>query len=90
MWATGIVNMAVWICSVLVTIFQCRPIQGAWEFDIVHKQCVSILHFFYVMAAFNIMTDLILCTFPMPLFWRLKLPLNERIPLCILFAFGFL
>jgi len=89
MYVTGVVVIAVWICSIFVTIFQCRPIQGAWDFDMPHN-CVNIEHFFYAMAGFNIATDLILCTFPLPLFWKLHLPLRERVVVCFLFAFGLL
>lgn len=90
MFVTAGLVLAFWICSVFVTVFQCDPVSGAWDFELQHKKCIPILKFFYVAASFNIITDLILCTAPLPLFWKLNIPLNERIMLCVLFGFGLL
>jgi hypothetical protein len=90
MYVTGAVILASWICSVLITIFQCHPIQGAWDFELTNTKCIDILTFFYISSSVNIVTDLILCTSPLPLFAKLNIALNERIMLCVLFGFGLL
>jgi hypothetical protein len=90
MYATAALITAMWICSVLVTIFQCDPVAGAWDFMLQKKKCLNILAFFYVAGSINILTDLILCTAPLPLFWRLEISLRERIILCMLFGTGVL
>jgi hypothetical protein len=90
MYVTAAVILALWICSVLVTIFQCDPIRGAWDFELQNKKCVRIVNFFYVASSVNVITDLLLCTSPLLLFWKLKIALNERVMLCVLFGFGLL
>jgi hypothetical protein len=90
MYVTAAIVVALWICSVCVTIFQCDPIEGAWDFELQRRKCLPIEKFFYFQSALNIMTDLILCTSPLPLFWSLNIALNERIMLCTLFGFGLL
>jgi hypothetical protein len=90
LYITGAFCIAIWVCSVVVTIFQCSPVRGAWEFTLENKKCIHILRFFYVTASFNIATDLLLCTLPLPQFWKLNLPLKERTIVCVLFGFGFL
>ncbi len=89
-YATGAIVFAIWVCSVVVTIFQCLTVKGAWEFTLEHKKCIHILKFIYVTAGFNIATDLLLCILPLPQFWKLNLPVKERSIVCVLFGFGFL
>ena len=90
MYGTAAIVFALWIYPVFVTIFQCDPLEGAWNFELQRRKCLAIEKFFYFQSAVNIMTDLILCTSPLPLFWSLNLALNERVMLCILFGFGLL
>ena len=42
----------------------------------------------YASSAVNIATDILLCVLPLPHLWRLKMPLKQRIILCVLFAGG--
>jgi len=86
---TGVLVVLIWVCSVFVIIFQCQPIEAAWNW-MVHGKCVNILIFFYVSSSINIATDLVLWIAPLPLFWSMNLKLRERVLVCVLFSFGFL
>lgn len=88
MYITTFLIVAMWICSVFVTIFQCDPVEGAWDFTMQNKRCLSILKFFYFASSVNILTDLVLCTSPLPLFWKLDISLKDRVILCMLFGTG--
>jgi hypothetical protein len=90
MYITAAVIIGLWVCAVLVTIFQCSPVRAAWDFTLENRKCIPILKFFYAAASVNIATDLILCIAPLPLCWKLRIGVNERIILCMLFAVGFL
>ena len=90
MYVTGTVVIAIWICSVFVTTFQCTPTYAAWDLLVQKKKCLNIVNFFYVQSSINIATDLLLCTSPLPLFWKLNVARNERILLCTVFGFGLL
>lgn len=79
--------VAVWICSILVTIFQCKPIRGAWDFTL-PRNCLEISKFFYFSTAFSIFTDFSLCTLPLPVFYSLKLPTRQKVIISSLFAIG--
>ena len=87
---TTAVIVALWICSVFITIFQCHPVQEAWDITLQKKNCLDILKFFYFAASVNITTDLVLCISPLPLISKLNLPANERVMLCTLFGLGLL
>lgn len=90
MYITAGVIVGLWVCSTLVTIFQCSPVRAAWDFTLQDRKCIPIVDFFYAAASVNIATDLMLCIAPLPLCWKLRIGTNERIILCLLFAVGFL
>lgn len=81
--------IAVWICSIFVTIFQCSPVSGAWDFTRTRK-CLPVFTFFYFTTAFSIFTDFLLCILPLPVFWKLKLPRRQRNIVSLLFGVGLL
>ncbi|KAJ9609042.1 hypothetical protein H2200_006813 [Cladophialophora chaetospira] len=79
--------IGVWICSIMVTIFQCKPVRSAWDFTLA-RDCVDIVAFFYFTTAFSIFTDFLLCILPLPVFFRLKLPRRQKYIVSLLFAIG--
>ena len=87
MYALSAGIVAVWICSILVTIFQCHPVQGAWDFTL-PRDCLPIVKFYYFTTAFSIFTDFLLCTLPLPVFWRLRLPARQKYIMSLLFGVG--
>ena len=90
MLANGAVVVALFICSVLVTVFQCNPVQAAWDFQIQGAHCISIVDYFYVAATINGVTDLVLCFAPLPLVYKLKISMKEKVVVSLLFGLGFL
>ncbi|KAF1848658.1 uncharacterized protein K460DRAFT_353613 [Cucurbitaria berberidis CBS 394.84] len=78
-----------WVTGVFVTIFQCSPVAGAWDFTLSPpSKCVNYVNYLYASSAVNILTDILLCILPWPHLWKLKMPLKQRITLCVLFAGG--
>ena len=88
MWAMLICISLVWVCSILVTIFQCRPISSTWNFTDKKRKCIQVANYYYFSTAFSILTDLMLCLLPLPLFWKIQLPRKEKIIVCGLFLVG--
>ncbi|KIW72896.1 hypothetical protein PV04_01057 [Phialophora macrospora] len=87
MYALSASIIAVWICSILVTIFQCKPVRSAWDFTLA-RDCLDIVSFFYFTTAFSIFTDFLLCILPLPVFFRLNLPSRQKYIVSLLFAVG--
>jgi hypothetical protein len=73
--------------GVFVTVFQCRPVQGAWNFTL-ETVCVDYVSYLYASSAVNVATDILLCALPLPHIWRLNMPKRQRIILCVLLAGG--
>jgi hypothetical protein len=77
------------LASACVTIFQCTPVYAAWEFDDPAAIChFSYMNFLYVSAAVNVATDVLVCTVPLPYFWRLNMPKKQKLVVCFLFFMG--
>lgn len=87
MYVLAVLIMAVWIVNIFTTIFQCTPIEGAWNFE-VQPKCISVMKVYYFSTAFSILTDILLVVVPLPLFWKLKLPVREKWIVTVLFGLG--
>ncbi|PSN61477.1 hypothetical protein BS50DRAFT_504244 [Corynespora cassiicola Philippines] len=88
MWATSFVIIGLWFTGVFVTIFQCTPVTGAWDFTNTDKKCLNYIKYLYASSSLTVATDIVLCIVPWPYLWRLHMPLKQRIILCLLFGGG--
>jgi hypothetical protein len=80
MWATGLI---------LVSIFTCHPIPAFWDQTITPDYCIPNLPQWYINAAGNIATDLVIFALPIPVLWKLQLPRGQRLSLVAVFGLGF-
>lgn len=76
---------------VLVCIFQCSPIQAAYDVTIPDsaKRCVDINAFYLANAGVNILTDILTYALPIPLVLRLQAPPAQRVGLGVVLCLGF-
>ncbi|KAF2011955.1 hypothetical protein BU24DRAFT_352711 [Aaosphaeria arxii CBS 175.79] len=80
--------IGLWLTGIFVTIFQCRPVSGAWDFTEPRRRCIDFVNYLYVSSSISVVTDIILCAMPCPYLWKLNMPLKQRIILCVLFGGG--
>ena len=86
----GIIFMGAWTvmeCFVLTLI--CVPVAAFWDFSIEGK-CISSLNVWYTMAGFNLITDTLLVTIPLPVINSLQLPKRQKYTLLVVFGLGLL
>lgn len=87
-WVTlGIVNLAGAVLT-LINIFQCRPVQAAWEIWRDTSQCIPLLTEFICSAPINIVTDLAILALPIPVLTGMRLPPRQKIILVLTFTIG--
>ncbi|USP75186.1 hypothetical protein yc1106_02460 [Curvularia clavata] len=79
--------VGLWITGVFVTLFQCRPLQAAWNFTI-NRTCIDYVSYLYASSTVNVITDIALCVLPLPYFWKLDMTVKQRAILCVLLAGG--
>lgn len=54
------------------------------------RRCGRDLTLGYVMAAFNVLSDFYLLAIPIPVVWKLQLPLRRKVGVIAVFMTGFL
>ncbi|KAK5651679.1 hypothetical protein OQA88_11745 [Cercophora sp. LCS_1] len=86
LYVTGVVCVGIGISAIFATIFQCKPVEAAWDFTIEESTCFPFVNFLYANAAVSIVTDFVLVVAPLPCFWSLRLPLRQRLAICALFG----
>lgn len=73
----------------LIVIFNCTPIAGAWNFNLaLTAKCVDKKSFYTGGSVPNVITDLILVILPLPYVWSLHASITQRVVLGGIFALG--
>ena len=94
LWVTSMFSASIFLFNrlaipgIFVTIFQCTPVRAAWNFFLTERRCINFVNYLYAFSAINVFTDILLVVLPWPYLWKLKMPLKQRIVLCVLFAGG--
>ncbi|KAF2402811.1 hypothetical protein EJ06DRAFT_310218 [Trichodelitschia bisporula] len=76
------------IANMLTVVFQCKPLDAAWDIRIKEKKCINLNGFYLAVAVTNILTDLMTYTLPIPLVVKLQLPKKQKIVLGIMLCLG--
>ncbi len=84
----AVVNVA-GIVLTFINIFQCRPVEAAFDDQITDlPQCIPLLTEFICSAPVNIMTDLAILALPIPVLTGMRLPPRQKTVLIMTFALG--
>ncbi|RWA07619.1 hypothetical protein EKO27_g7483 [Xylaria grammica] len=87
-WAVLIVVNLAGTVLTLLNIFQCRPVESAFNMTDPPGQCLPLLTEFICSAPVNIVTDLAILALPLPVLTSMRLPPRQKIILIITFALG--
>ncbi|KAM5353177.1 hypothetical protein ACJZ2D_016932 [Fusarium nematophilum] len=74
--------------AVLVAIFQCHPVEMAWDITITHGSCIDRMAYFIATLALNVATDLFMLALPIPMLWKVKMPKRQKLGLIGIFMTG--
>ncbi|OJD12502.1 hypothetical protein AJ78_06912 [Emergomyces pasteurianus Ep9510] len=86
-WAVLALTVA-WGVTFFIAVFTvCRPLKNYWE-NMYDKTCVDESSRILGATISNIITDLIVLILPIPTFWKLKLPIRERLVLISMMSLG--
>ena len=80
------------ISIALAVIFQCLPPAAVWDLMLrEHSVChVSLIKVDVAIGGFNIPTDIIILILPLPMLWKLQMPLAKKLGLIAILATGIL
>ncbi|KAI1104099.1 hypothetical protein F4804DRAFT_206586 [Jackrogersella minutella] len=76
------------VSQIVVGIIICDPISGFWEKSS-NSKCIPVYPQWYINAAGNIATDIVIFVLPLPVLGRLHLPRAQRLVLIGIFSLGF-
>lgn len=80
---------AFWIAAFFATAFFCTPPQKSWYSEIPGR-CGDSHEFYTGYAVTDLIIDVIVISLPLPVLWKLQLPLGRKVALIAIFALGFL
>ncbi|ORY65087.1 L-fucose permease [Pseudomassariella vexata] len=83
----GVVNVAGTVLT-LLNIFQCRPVQAAFDRYSGDANCIPLLTEFICSAPVNIVTDLAILALPLPVLTGMRIPYRQKIILVLTFTLG--
>ncbi|RFU72819.1 mfs transporter [Trichoderma arundinaceum] len=90
--ASWLILVIVNIAGVVLTfmnVFQCTPVQAAWNANYSGKtRCIPLLTEFICAAPINIVTDLAILALPIPVLTGMRLPSRQKTILVITFTLG--
>ncbi|MCJ1429126.1 hypothetical protein MMC29_007039 [Sticta canariensis] len=87
LWSFGVFILTYSTVQLLVTLFQCRPIRGAWD-PFIRANCIKLNLEFMIMGSLNVATDVTTLCLPMPLLWRLKISIERRLQVMSMILLG--
>jgi hypothetical protein len=74
--------------QLLCVIFNCLPVQAAWDITITNGKCIETRDIYLGGSVPNVILDFIIVGMPIPHVWRLHAPIAQRIVLAGMFALG--
>ncbi|PSN73973.1 hypothetical protein BS50DRAFT_469916, partial [Corynespora cassiicola Philippines] len=69
-------------------IFSCMPVSRSWDVEETPRGCIDSMAFNLAQGSINVLTDLILLLYPLPLIQVLKINTRQRTALVMIFAIG--
>ncbi|QGA16293.1 hypothetical protein EYB26_003960 [Talaromyces marneffei] len=90
-WNTALMVIVVlWAVSFFfATAFQCRDPTILWTtFEYARTNCVETIPFYYAVSISGFITDIMILASPLPIIYRLQLPLTNRIAIAGIFLLG--
>ncbi|KAH7384531.1 hypothetical protein BKA66DRAFT_80135 [Pyrenochaeta sp. MPI-SDFR-AT-0127] len=87
-WVFLALNVAYALATFVVALLICRPIDYTWDPTIPGGYCGSREQLYMWHGTQNLLHDIILVAMPMPLLWKLHLPIGKKVSLIVIFAMG--
>ena len=85
------ISVLFYTTCLLMEAISCTPRTGeTWLAAQLSRRCGRDLTLGYVMAAFNVLSDFYLLAIPIPVVWRLQLPLRRKVGVSAVFVTAFL
>ncbi|EME47820.1 hypothetical protein DOTSEDRAFT_69676 [Dothistroma septosporum NZE10] len=86
----SVFTFCTWLACILTHVCQCLPASRSWQIKpYPGDNCTLRKPNYIVIGVLNSLTDLGIIILPMPLLFRVKVPVKQKIALIVLFSLGF-
>jgi hypothetical protein len=92
LWATIIFVCCYTFMGMMTFLLYCQPMEGYWDASL-NPKCYGIklfVTFALINTSFNIFTDVLFATFPIPIIWQLKMKRKLKMYLIAILSLGYL
>ncbi|KAI4675672.1 uncharacterized protein J4E88_007706 [Alternaria novae-zelandiae] len=72
----------------LAQLFICTPVSRVWDIEAQPDGCINAAMFMVISGAINVVTDIVLLIFPLPLIWVIKFNKRQRTALAVILSIG--
>jgi hypothetical protein len=80
-------NFMIFLVFLPLSVFQCRPISAYWTFPPKGK-CIDEGQVTLAAGIVNCVADLLVTLLPIPMILKLRMPLKQRLGVCVLLGLG--
>lgn len=88
-WVLGAMTVSWWIASVIVDVFQCHPVDAAWNPKFMFSpQCIDFQKFWYGLSGSSVIMDTLILIMPIYMVWQLQLRTRQKVSLSGIFLIG--
>ncbi|KAJ6018380.1 hypothetical protein N7499_003694 [Penicillium canescens] len=87
-WGAMAFVVGLFIATLMVDIFQCRPVAYVYDMSIPGGTCIDQGGFYVSTAALNLLTDLVVLSIPIIITRSLQMPLRRKIAVCVILCLG--
>ncbi|RAL17617.1 uncharacterized protein BO97DRAFT_467140 [Aspergillus homomorphus CBS 101889] len=88
-WVMQAVVFIYFVAFLSIFLSQCYPVSYGWK-PVAGGYCKSIMLQEILSIAFNMVLDTTIALLPMPLLWKLQMPVRNKLTVSIMFALGLL
>ena len=79
-----------YVIALFVAVFECTPVPFYWDKNIKGGTCIDQNSFYRWNGVANLLIDFMILSLTMPMVWRLKLEIRQKISLSSIFLLGLL
>lgn len=87
-YAAGFIVLGHGVGVFFAAIFQCSPVQYAWDKTIEGGSCFDQQAFYRYVSPPNILTDVLILVMPLPFVWKLHTRMTQKLALTGVFLLG--
>ena len=87
LYVVAAITFAYSLVEILVIIFECRPVNAAWNLAI-KGSCVNLALGGIIVGSVNVAADFVTLFLPMPMVWSLNIETKWRVQLVGIFLLG--